>query len=226
MLFTSFTDLIAKGGYTILVLIVCSIVALKVVIEKSVVIRGVSEKLLDELKNKILSSIDSRDLKEASYIIKFSTSRWLFFTVKSPLSTIAQYIIENYRLPKDELLDAAYRRMDKELMKLEKGLGILATLGSISPFIGLFGTVIGIIRSFQALALNEASGYLNVMSGIAEALVATAAGLIVAVPSVMFYNYFSKKIKHSIPQLEEAIDDIVRKLKYMEKETKHAPVQN
>lgn len=226
MLFTSFTDLIAKGGYTILVLIVCSIVALKVVIEKSVVIRGVSEKLLDELKNKILSSIDSRDLKEASYIIKFSTSRWLFFTVKSPLSTIAQYIIENYRLPKDELLDAAYRRMDKELMKLEKGLGILATLGSISPFIGLFGTVIGIIRSFQALALNEASGYLNVMSGIAEALVATAAGLIVAVPSVMFYNYFSKKIKHSIPQIEEAIDDIVRKLKYMEKETKHAPVQN
>lgn len=226
MLFTSFTDLIAKGGYTILVLIVCSIVALKVVIEKSVVIRGVSEKLLDELKNKILSSIDSRDLKEASYIIKFSTSRWLFFTVKSPLSTVAQYIIENYRLPKDELLDAAYRRMDKELMKLEKGLGILATLGSISPFIGLFGTVIGIIRSFQALALNEASGYLNVMSGIAEALVATAAGLIVAVPSVMFYNYFSKKIKHSIPQLEEAIDDIVRKLKYMEKETKHAPVQN
>ncbi|MGE5364388.1 MAG: MotA/TolQ/ExbB proton channel family protein [Bacteroidota bacterium] len=226
MLFTSFTDLIAKGGYTILVLIVCSIVALKVVIEKSVVIRGISEKLLDELKNKILSSIDSRDLKEASYIIKFSTSRWLFFTVKSPLSTVAQYIIENYRLPKDELLDAAYRRMDKELMKLEKGLGILATLGSISPFIGLFGTVIGIIRSFQALALNEASGYLNVMSGIAEALVATAAGLIVAVPSVMFYNYFSKKIKHSIPQLEEAIDDIVRKLKYMEKETKHAPVQN
>lgn len=226
MLFTSFTDLIAKGGYTIPVLIICSVIALKVVIEKYVVLKGISEKLLDELKAKILSSIDSKDLKEASYIIKFSTSRWLFFNVKSPLTSVVQYIIENHRLSKEELTDAAYRRMDKELMKLEKGLGVLSTLGSITPFIGLFGTVIGIIKSFQALSVNQASGYMNVMSGIAEALIATAAGLIVAVPSVLFYNLFSRKIKHSIPHMEEAVDEIVRKLKNADKEAKHAPVQN
>lgn len=213
MLFNSFLDLLSKGGYTIFILLFCSILSLKVVIEKAIVFQGLKEKNLDDLRNKVMASLSSNDIKEALYVCKFTSWKWLFFTVQSPLGSIYTYIFENYKLPKEELMDKAYRRLDRELVKLEKGLGILSTLGSISPFIGLFGTVIGIIRSFQALSVNEASSYLGVMSGIAEALISTAAGLLVAVPAVMFYNYFIRKIKLSMPLIEDSIAELIGKLK-------------
>lgn len=202
-----------KGGLTIFVLVFCSILSLKVVVEKFIVFQGIKTKNLDELRDKVIDSLASRDVKSAVHLCKFTTWKWLFFTVQSPLGSIYLYIFENYKLPKEELIDKAYRRMDRELVKLEKGLGILSTLGSVSPFIGLFGTVIGIIRSFQALSVNQASSYLGVMAGIAEALISTAAGLLVAVPSVMFYNYFIRRIKLNMPLMEEYITDLIGRLK-------------
>lgn len=213
MIYTSLLDLLSKGGYTIFILLFCSILSLKVVIEKAILFQGLKEKNLEYFRNKILSALSSGDIKEALFTCKYTTTKWLFFNVKSPLSSVYTYILENYKLPKEELIDKAYRRMDRELVKLEKGLGILSTLGSVSPFIGLFGTVIGIIRSFQALSVNQASSYLGVMAGIAEALISTAAGLLVAVPSVMFYNYFIRRIKLNMPLMEEYITDLIGRLK-------------
>ncbi len=80
-------------------------------------------------------------------------------------------------------------------LSLEKRLGILATFGNNAPFIGLFGTVLGIIEAFHALSKTEEFGIRVVMGGISEALVATALGLFVAIPSVMAYNFFVRKIK-------------------------------
>ena len=77
---------------------------------------------------------------------------------------------------------------------LEKGLTVLATLGANAPFIGLFGTVLGIIQAFGVLATNP-SGSAGVMSSLAEALVATAVGLFVAIPAVVAYNYFAQRIR-------------------------------
>lgn len=213
MIYTSLLDLLSKGGYTIFILLFCSILSLKVVIEKAILFQGLKEKNLEYFRNKILSALSANDVKEALFTCKYTTTKWLFFNVKSPLSSVYTYVLENYKLPKEELIDKAYRRMDRELVKLEKGLGILSTLGSVSPFIGLFGTVIGIIRSFQALSVNVASSYLGVMAGIAEALISTAAGLLVAVPSVMFYNYFIRRIKLNMPLMEEYITDLIGRLK-------------
>ncbi len=98
----------------------------------------------------------------------------------------------------------AIRNIEKDLLKyepldlkltLEKRLGILATFGNNAPFIGLFGTVLGIIKAFHDLANTSDFGIKVVMSGISEALVATAMGLFVAIPSVIAYNYFVRKIK-------------------------------
>lgn len=82
-------------------------------------------------------------------------------------------------------------------LDLEKRLGFLGTLGANAPFIGLFGTVLGIIHAFKDLALTEGGGGPAVMSGIAEALVATAVGLLVAIPAVMAYNFFHRRL-HAI----------------------------
>lgn len=77
---------------------------------------------------------------------------------------------------------------------LEKHLSFLGTLGANAPFIGLFGTVLGIIHAFKDLALTEGGGGPAVMAGIAEALVATAVGLLVAIPAVVMYNLFHRRL--------------------------------
>ena len=98
----------------------------------------------------------------------------------------------------------AIPRIEKNMMNydpislklaLEKRLGILATFGNNAPFIGLFGTVLGIIQAFHDLGRASEFGVRVVMEGISEALVATAMGLFVAIPSVIAYNYFVRRVK-------------------------------
>lgn len=86
--------------------------------------------------------------------------------------------------------------------KLDQGLMILGTLGNNAPFIGLFGTVLGIIIAFRELALNPQGGASVVMRGISEALIATAVGLIVAIPAVIAYNLFQRLVKRHVSNAE------------------------
>ena len=79
--------------------------------------------------------------------------------------------------------------------ELKRGVSSLATIGSVGPFVGLFGTVIGIINAFKGIASSKSTGLGAVAGGISEALVTTAFGLFVAIPAVMVYNYFSNKLE-------------------------------
>ena len=92
---------------------------------------------------------------------------------------------------------------------MEKGLNVLATLGSNAPFIGLFGTVLGIIQSFGILSTQQGSAMTAVMLGLAEALIATAVGLFVAIPAVVAYNYFSQKMRNVTLEAQSVRDLIV-----------------
>lgn len=95
-----------------------------------------------------------------------------------------------------EALDGAVEGAKaKEKLLLERNLAFLGTLGSNGPFIGLFGTVLGIIKAFHDLAGNQAGGPAVVMAGISEALVATAVGLMVAIPAVVGFNYFNRRVR-------------------------------
>ena len=84
---------------------------------------------------------------------------------------------------------ALERQAQREVQSLKRGLGLLATVGSTAPFVGLLGTVMGIVNSFQSMALTGSGGLGTVSAGIAEALITTAFGLLVAIPAVMAYNY-------------------------------------
>jgi biopolymer transport protein TolQ len=94
----------------------------------------------------------------------------------------------------DNLKRTLRKAENKELGQLGKYLSFLATTGSATPFIGLFGTVWGIMASFQDIGMRGSASLAVVAPGISEALVATAAGLAVAIPSVIFYNYYSNKL--------------------------------
>jgi biopolymer transport protein ExbB len=85
-----------------------------------------------------------------------------------------------------------------ERLEMERGLAFLGTLGNNAPFVGLFGTVLGIIRAFRDLSLNTSQGSSAVMAGIAEALVATAVGLLVALPAVAVFNSFQRAIRRQL----------------------------
>ncbi len=102
-----------------------------------------------------------------------------------------------------------------ELEALRKNLGLLASVGSVSPFIGLFGTVWGIISAFQEIGLRGSANLAVVAPGISEALVATAAGLFAAIPAVVGYNYFNEKIRGLSSDIDEfclELINIVEKL--------------
>jgi len=92
-----------------------------------------------------------------------------------------------------------------ERQNLDRGIVVLGTLGNNAPFIGLFGTVLGIIIAFQDLARNPAGGPSVVMAGISEALIATAVGLMVAIPAVIAFNYYQRIVKRHVSNAEAVI---------------------
>lgn len=98
---------------------------------------------------------------------------------------------------------ALLRASNAEIAKMEKMMSFLATTGSVTPFIGLFGTVIGIMDAFQKIGIVRSASLTTVAPGIAEALVATAAGLFAAIPAVIAYNHFLHKIKDTITEIED-----------------------
>jgi biopolymer transport protein ExbB/TolQ len=93
--------------------------------------------------------------------------------------------------------------------KLKRGLSGLATIGSTSPFIGLFGTVVGILNAFQAIATQKTSGIGAVAGGISEALVTTAFGLLVAIPAVMTFNYFTSKVEAFDVEMDNSSSELI-----------------
>lgn len=117
-------------------------------------------------------------------------------------------------LPPDfDLVDSGKRAIEREALmtsaEMKKGLGNLATISTTAPFIGLFGTVIGIITAFQGMALTGSGGLGAVSAGIAEALGATALGLFVAVPAVWMYNYFLNKVERFNVEMSNSSSQLI-----------------
>lgn len=121
----------------------------------------------------------------------------------SPLAALFQRMTAKYQdaLTRDGSLTPvelargeAERRMEKTSADLRRGMSILASVGSVAPFVGLLGTVVGIMGTFAVMASSDSAGMTAVMTGISEALVETAFGLMVAIPAVLFYNYLTGRV--------------------------------
>ncbi len=107
---------------------------------------------------------------------------------------------------------AGHYALQSQINRVESYVSILGTIGSTAPFVGLFGTVVGIVRCFQDIAMNAGAGPEVVSAGIAEALIATAFGLLVAIPAVMFYNYFVRKIDIFTQEIDLAMFELIEEL--------------
>ncbi|MFZ1884890.1 MAG: protein TolQ [Rhodoplanes sp.] len=112
--------------------------------------------------------------------------------------------IASLQMRLEKVMDVTIQR---EVERLERWLLVLATVGSASPFVGLFGTVWGIMNSFQAIAVSKNTSLAVVAPGIAEALLATAIGLVAAIPATIFYNKFSSEVNKQATRLEGFADE-------------------
>jgi biopolymer transport protein ExbB/TolQ len=124
-----------------------------------------------------------------------------------------QYETQTSPLSAPEVVEAATRAVERATLlttsDLKRGIGSLATIATITPFIGLFGTVIGIINAFTGMALAGSGGIGAVSAGIAEALVATAFGLGVAIPAAWMFNYFTNKLERLQIEMSNSASELV-----------------
>jgi biopolymer transport protein ExbB len=117
------------------------------------------------------------------------------------------------QLSREDLLDTVRRAIQRATAltanDLKKGVSSLATIGSTAPFVGLLGTVVGVISAFQGIAATGSGGIGSVSAGISEALVETALGLVVAIPAVWFYNYLTGRIEYFNVEMDNSSSELV-----------------
>jgi biopolymer transport protein ExbB len=178
--------IINQGAIATYPLILMSVISVTVVFERLWSLRSLSSmtlRIADSLQEPLKKG--QRDLAVA--ICKQNSN--------SPAGRIFLNILNHENISRPELANGiATEALFAETQKLKKHLWILGTVASSAPFIGLLGTVIGIIRSFESMAVAGTGGFAVVAAGISEALVATALGLAVAIIAVIFYNYFQTRL--------------------------------
>ena len=166
-------------------LLICSIAAVAIVIERLVFFaqqHGNSKELLRQLGARIAQD----DIAGAIQVCRQN---------KGMLPKILEFGLQRGNKNRADITDALSIALMEHLNTLERNLGVIGTIAVIAPFVGLFGTVLGIIRAFDDIALKGNSTPAVVAAGVSEALITTAAGLFVAVIAVIFFNYFRTRIK-------------------------------
>ncbi|MBI5587823.1 MAG: MotA/TolQ/ExbB proton channel family protein [Deltaproteobacteria bacterium] len=200
----SFVGLLQKGGFTVILLGLLSVISIAIMLERAWAFHKFRKSMRE------FFTILDRTVKESGSTVAAK----LADTHISPLATVYLSGYRKKAMGKAEVNGAMELAGRGELARLDRFLGVLGTIGSTAPFIGLFGTVLGIIRAFSDLAIAQGASPAAVADGIAEALVATATGLFVAIPAVMAYNYFVRSASRCALELEtrasEFADPIIR----------------
>ena len=154
-------------------------------------------------------------LKDAIAISSSKTYRYSHLA-KVVLAGLQEYQFQQEsgsNLSREDLVDTVRRAIQRASAltanDLKKGVAALATIGATAPFVGLLGTVVGIITAFQGIASQGSGGLGAVSAGIAEALVETALGLVVAIPAVWFYNYLTGRIEYFNVEMDNSSSELV-----------------
>lgn len=155
-----------------------------------------------------------RNFEEALHLAQRYKQAYLAYTLASG---IHEYLLGQEELRQQradfnltELVGRCLARAaDRELARLQRGLNSLATISSAAPFIGLFGTIVGIINAFKQMALSGSGGLAAVSAGIAEALITTAVGIFVAVPALVLFNYLTNRCEEFSFEMQQSNSELL-----------------
>ncbi|NLY55587.1 MAG: MotA/TolQ/ExbB proton channel family protein [Firmicutes bacterium] len=196
-------ELFNKGGILMYPLLLCSVLALAVIIERIyyfIIIRDD----LDEVMDRVESSLKQGRVLEAMQVAR---------RARGPVATVLAAAIAHKGEPRQVIEDYVKRAGNVELYKLERGLPLLETVIMVSPLLGLLGTVLGIMQSFNVMgALRGVNDPAVLAPGIAEALITTAAGLSIAIPASMMHAFFVRKVDKYVLEMNNRAVDIVNLL--------------
>ena len=189
-----------------------SLASLLVMFERIVVfMRSSSESV--KFAEKMAKVLSGGDLAAAASSGLTTNVGHLGRTINAGLNAF-RHASSNHEVAVESVARALERQAAREVQTFKRGMGVLATVGSTAPFIGLLGTTMGIVNSFQQMANSGSGGLGTVSAGIAEALITTAFGLLVAIPAVWMYNYFSTKIDNITAEMtyssKEMIDYLIK----------------
>jgi len=175
------------------ILIILSILSIGMILERFFVLKKLSQES-QNVRNKIKLLIHSASIHEIEDLAR---------NIESVEGRALNYALKHIKESGTKGLEELFNSLALvEKPELEKNLGFLATIGSNAPYIGLLGTVLGIMKAFQDLSQSAEGNQQTVMSGISLALVATAAGLFVAIPAVVAYNYYQRQVKSIMQSLD------------------------
>ena len=192
----------------VIVLFVESIWSLAVMIDRYLYFRAARNQSR-EFAPKVAGALKDSKLEEAIRIADRNK--------KSHLAEVVTAGLQEFRasagLPTEETIASSGRALERAEAivhsKLKRGLSVLATIGATAPFVGLLGTVIGILHAFQQIATQKTSGIGAVAGGISEALVTTAFGLFVAIPAVMAFNYFTGRVESFDVEMDNSSSELI-----------------
>ena len=200
------------GGIFMWIILLASISGLAVIIEKMYTFLSKEKKLSENEKNQLYKALRTGNREEILKLCKDKTDS---------VSKSVTKIVSNMDINFDEL-DNSHRQVIEGIIsesileqttELEKGMSLLGTVVNAAPQLGLLGTVTGMIAAFSALTRNGTSTAKIVAGGISEALYTTAFGLIVAIPALVFYNYFNRRIDVIVAEMERAALQFLSRVK-------------
>lgn len=166
-------------------------------------------------KLKVFKKMRIENTKFFEAFLKTNSAKELFSDAKryelSPLASLYRNVFVDVYGKTNSNVEALVKKLSsEEANRVESYLGFLATTGSTTPFIGLFGTVWGIMDAFRSIGVKGTASIATVAPGIAEALIATAAGLFAAIPAVIFYNYFTSQANKLINEVNDFSETLIK----------------
>ncbi|HON13084.1 MAG TPA: MotA/TolQ/ExbB proton channel family protein [Treponema sp.] len=193
-------DLFVKGGPVMYVIALCALGATVIIVERFLFFR-LLVKHQKEFLPRLQQLLRSGQFEQAEELCRSSDV---------PLARLAGAALEQRKLDEGVIKEAVLNAANRQVPRVERYISALGTIANISTLLGLLGTVSGNIRAFGVLAASGAMGNPSLLAGaIAEALITTAAGLIVSIPATVFYNYFVSRANSSIIDLESTVGDLV-----------------
>lgn len=191
--------LLKTGGPTMMVLLLCSIVSFAIIVERVLYYKRSSKARRDDFMRAVVSALEKKNAAEALELCK---------KTDAPFSRVVHAGLSLSGQGEKVISNGMERQIVVETTHLEKLIDVEGTLGSTSVYIGLFGTVLGIMKAFHDIAASGSGGINVVIGGISESLLCTAAGLFVAVPAVIAYNFFVKRIDSFVTDMELCASEI------------------
>lgn len=196
------------GGWVMWVLLAMSVISVAVMIERWVVLNKAKINVNEFLAKLRKALIVNKSLRDAIKICE---------QYRGPLASIMKAGLLKYGQPKEDIEKTIETAALHEMARLEKRLVILASVANVAPLLGFFGTVSGMISSFDALAEQGLSNPGAVAAGISEALITTAAGLLVAIPTQLAFNFFTNSINASVRDIETSTNMLLETFGEMER---------